>query len=133
MAKPKLRKTQRITLSLAAPKLSITLVAELIEIALYRPTAYDLTGGFSHYDGEIQERVDVTFHETNVAMVLDVWRLIRNSQRNEVDCGRMYLADGEDYCCKDLDNFNSRKEGTVERFPGFNFKLGKLRLRWVRK
>ncbi len=128
--KPNLKKVQRIKLSVASTNKNL-LGEVLSRLDGERFGPLDVTFGWSIYEGQREARVDVTLHETTIRRALDVWGLIRRRTSTGVDCGRIYVG-GRDYCCKDLDNYLRRKDGTVERFPGYSFKLGKLRLRWTR-
>ena len=133
--RPNIKRTQRITLSVASKAENLGQLV-LAKMASPEGTGFgpsDLSFGWSIYEGHKEVRVDVTLHETTVRRVLDAWAMIRRDADTGVDCGRVYFADGTDYCCKDLDNYLRRKDGTVEQFPGFSFKLGKPRLAWVRR
>jgi hypothetical protein len=84
--------------------------------------AVDVDFGWSIYKGQKETRVDVTFHEGTVAEAITFWVNFRAVFAG-VDCGRVYAGD-DDWCCKDLHNFQSRVHGLAESFPGHNYKLG---------
>jgi len=128
---PNLKKVRRIKLSVASVKTDLlVMVLDMLEGDNLGPL--DVDAGWSIYEGQREARVDVTLHEGTVYRVLDLWRMFRRDPNAGVDCGRVYMG-GDDYCCKDLDNYTRRKNGIVERFPGYSFKLGTRRLRFVRQ
>lgn len=109
---------QRIRLSVSAMRLTAEAVARRLQE--FGTDTFDLDEGLSVYEGKLEKRVDVTLHEATVDEAVTAWLILRGESYLQVDCGRVYLADGRDFCAKHLHNLESRAWGNADVFPGYD-------------
>ena len=113
------RKDERIRLSVAAADPGL-LGKVLDALERFQVGTCDVDFGWSIYEGKREARVDVTLHESGASRAITVWLILR-AHVDGIDCGRVYLADGRDFCCKHLHNLESAFYNNVESFPDHNF------------
>ena len=106
---------QRIRVSMSAAGLDALRVIQ--ELWRFNGHGFDVDQGWSVYEKQIENRVDVTLHEATASEALTTWLTIR--QTGAIDCGRIYLADGRDFCAKHLHNLESVDYGMPVQFPGY--------------